>query len=368
MTRIAIDARKYFDYGIGSYIQDLASALSSMQTSHSYRLLASSSDLERISAPAGWRKERCEYGKYSIGEIAWMGRSVRRSGIDLLHVPHYTLPIGLRGKSVVTIHDLIHLKLPQLFSPVQRMYAATMIRHAVQHAGAVIAVSQKTKDDILERFGASDDCVHVVHNGIRPTFRKLTDVTEITSFRTTHGLQKPFVLYVGNVKPHKNIPTLLRAFNIVRRRLPDMELAFAGGSCLRNTELNALSQQLGIKSSIRDLDQLSEPDLIAAYNGAEVLVLPSLYEGFGFPALEAMACGTPVVVSNGGALPEVVGDAAIVVDAMQHEQFAAEIIELMEDSGKRLHMTQMGHSRAAGFSWTKAGEQTMRIYEEVLSR
>lgn len=368
MASIAIDARKYFDYGIGSYIQNLASALSGMGSKHSYTLLASSSDIARITEPEGWRKAVCDEKKYSIGEIARLGRRAMADGCELFHEPHYTLPSGLQGRSVVTIHDLIHLKFPQLFSPMQRLYAGAMIRYAVNNAGAVIAVSQRTKDDIIERFGVAEESVHVVHNGVRPSFRRLSDNGSITRFRNSQGLEKPYLLYVGNVKPHKNIPTLLRAFAGVRSRFPELNLVFAGGSCLRDSGLETLSLQLGCSKSIRDLGQLSEPDLVTAYNGADVVVLPSLYEGFGFPALEAMACGVPVVVSNGGALPEVVGDAAIVVEATQHEQFSAAILELLENSEKRSELIQSGLARAAGFTWEKAGTETLRIYEKVLGR
>ena len=209
MARIAIDARKYFDYGIGSYIQNLASALSEMHTTHEFTLFAGSSDLANMKPPTGWRIEKADYGKYSIGEIALLGRHALAGKAELFHEPHYTLPARLKGRSVVTVHDLIHLKMPQYFSVVQRTYAAVMLRHAVKHAGAVIAVSQKTKDDILEAFKIDDDRVTVVHNGVRPVFRKLDDRNAIIKFRESRKLEKPFLLYVGNVKPHKNIPMLL---------------------------------------------------------------------------------------------------------------------------------------------------------------
>jgi glycosyltransferase involved in cell wall biosynthesis len=368
MAHIAIDARKYFDYGIGSYIQNLASALSGMRTKHSFTLLAGSRDLGRIHPPEGWRTMKADYGKYSLGELAFLGRKALADRVDLFHEPHYTLPAGLKGRSVVTIHDLIHLKLPQYFSVLQRGYAREMLRHAVRHAGAIIAVSQKTKDDILDMFGVEAERVAVVHNGVRPVFRRIDDGNVVEQFRRSRSLNRPYILYVGNVKPHKNIPALLHAFADLHSGHPDLDLVFAGGSCLQNRELEALCARLHIEKSIRDLNQLVEPDLVAAYNGAAMVVLPSFYEGFGFPALESMACETPVIVSNAGALPEVVGNAATIVDPARPSELAQAMRELLEDSEKRGRAIAKGKVRAGGFSWQKTGEQTLRVYEKVLAQ
>ncbi len=368
MAKITIDARKYFDYGIGSYIQNLASVLFGLHTKHEFTLLAGSADIDRMEAPEGWRKVQSDYGKYSLGEIAFLGRKALASETELFHEPHYTLPAGLKGRSVVTIHDLIHLKMPQYFSIVQRGYAATMMRYAVQHAGAIITISQKTKDDVLEAFHVDEESVTVVHLGVHPVFRKLEDKSSVERFRVLHGLEKPFVLFVGNVKPHKNIPTLLSAFAQVRTKIRGLDLVFVGGSCLLDANLAAHARSLGITGSIHDLNHVSESELITAYNAAEVVVLPSLYEGFGFPALEAMACGTAVVVSSGGALPEIVGEAAIIVDPLRPEELAEAIRATLEDSQRRSSLIEKGFKRAGEFTWQKTGEKTLKIYEKVLDR
>jgi glycosyltransferase involved in cell wall biosynthesis len=368
MAKIAIDARKYFDYGIGSYIQNLASVLSSMHTTHEFTLIASAADIGNFEAPAGWRKQRSDYPKYSLGEFAFLGRNALASGAELFHEPHYTLPSGLKGRSVVTIHDLTHLKAPQYFSILQRGYAAMMMRHAVGNAGAIIAISQKTKDDILEAFHLDEDSVTVVYLGVRPVFRQLEDRNSIKSLRVTRGLQKPFVLFVGNVKPHKNIPALLSAFAQVHATVHNLDLVFAGSSCLSDPSLAEQARALGITGAIRDLNRVTESELVAAYNAAEVVVLPSFNEGFGYPPLESMACGTPVVVSSGGALPEVVGDAAIIIDPLRPDELAEAIRTTLEDSQKRATLIERGKKRAAAFSWQKTGEQTLTIYEKVLDR
>ncbi|MCX6135646.1 MAG: glycosyltransferase family 1 protein [Ignavibacteriales bacterium] len=368
MANITIDARKYFDFGIGSYIQNLASALSGMRTKHAFTLLASALDIGRIEAPDGWRKEQTDFGKYSIGEIALLGRKALASDTELFHEPHFTLPSGLKGRSVVTIHDLIHLKMPQYFSAVQRGYAAMMIGYAVRNAGAIIVDSQKTKDDILGAFRISEDSVEVVYLGVHAAFRQLEDRSTVERFRVTHGVHKPFVLFVGNVKPHKNIPALLSAFAQVQAKVRDIDLVFVGGSFLADAKLVEQARALGIIGAIHDLNRISESELVAAYNAAELVVLPSFYEGFGFPPLESMACGTPVVVSTGGSLPEVVGEAATIIDPSRPEELAEAIRRTLEDSQKRTVLIEKGKKRAAGFTWQKTGEKTLAIYEKVLDR
>ena len=368
MAHIAIDARKYFDFGIGSYIQNLISALPELRSKHTYSLLVAPDDVQRIQCPQEWRKHSTPYKRYSLGELMLLGRQARSLGADIFHEPHYTLPTGLKGRSVVTIHDLIHLKMPQFFSPAQRIYARAVIGHAVRHAGAVIVDSQKTKDDILETFKAQEQDVEVIHLGIRPIFRKLEDRTIVERFLSAAELKRPYVLYVGNVKPHKNIRTLLSAFAQVRTKRDDLELVFVGGSCKEDRSLSEQAQRLGIIGAVRDLHHVSDEELVCAYNGAEVLVLPSLYEGFGYSALEAMACGTPTVVSTGGSLPEVVGIASLIVDPSRPEELAEALLSVVRDPEMKRDLIAKGRINVQRFSWRATAGKTLEVYEKVLSR
>jgi glycosyltransferase involved in cell wall biosynthesis len=367
MPTIAIDARKYFDFGIGSYIQNLIVSLSTINGHHQYVVYLSPGDFKNVSLPVGWAKRESRFRKYSLGELFVYGRDVRTAGVDLFHEPHYTLPLGLRKRSVVTVHDLIHLKL-HYFSGLKRLYARTVLHHAVRSAGAIIAVSQRTKDDLVEMFNIPAESVTVVHNGVGSVFRPLGGTDLVKRFRQSHALDRPYVLYVGNIKPHKNIPTLLRAFAMVRKSHPELDLAFAGGSCLADDSLLHLCRELRITDSIHDLGQLRDSELVYAYNGAEMLVLPSFYEGFGFPPLEAMACGIPAVVSSGGSVPEVVGDAAIICDPNEPQTFSDSIISLLNDSEKRGNLVSRGKRQAQQFSWKESAEKTLAVYNMVLER
>ncbi|MBI3363703.1 MAG: glycosyltransferase [Ignavibacteriae bacterium] len=199
MAHIAIDARKYFDFGIGTYIQCLAGALSKLSTAHTFSLYVAPHDAARIVPPDGWKMRSVPYGKYSVSEFMLFGFRVRRDGVQLFHEPHYTLPAGLKGRSVVTIQDLAQLRLPQYFTPLQRAYAHFMIQHALRHAGAVLTTSQFTRHDIMDKFGLDASRVIVVPLGIRDVFQPISDTQRLDRFRVRNGLEKPYILYVGNM-------------------------------------------------------------------------------------------------------------------------------------------------------------------------
>lgn len=367
MPTIAIDARKYFDFGIGIYIQNLISSYPLFNTSYHFRLYVSVSEKAKVRAPREWELRETHYGKYSPGEFLLFGRQALKDGVDLFHAPHYTLPSGLRGHSVVTIHDLIHLKLPQYFSLAQRGYARFMVGQAARHAGAVITSSENTKADLLHLFGIAEERVRVVHLGISESFHPI-EAARIEQFRKKHVLAEPYLLFVGNVKQHKNIATLIKAFSRVRSRHPELRLVFVGGTCLQDQSLAQLARDLGVNALIRDLGRISEEDVLGAYNAAEMLVFPSLYEGFGFPVVEAMACGIPTVVSNGGSLPEVAGDASILCDPHEPDSFVEAIEILLTDSARRAALIKLGLERVRRFTWHETAKQTLQVYAQVLER
>lgn len=366
MALIGLDGRKYFDFGIGTYIRHLVQAFYELRTSHSFVLFVSPEDKLQIQAPDGMSKVESRYGKYSVGEFVNYGTLIRRQQIDLFHEPHYTLPAGLKGRSVVTIHDLIHLKFPQYFNALQRTYAAFMMRYAVENAGAVIAVSKRTKEDILERFRVPDDRVHVIYNGVSNRFRKNERSDSLEHFKKSYALSEPFILYVGGLKPHKNIPVLLNAFKILRASHKEVNLVFAGEQFFEDVGLSNQAHELGVSNAIKDLGKLEGDDLVSLYNLADVVVLPSLYEGFGFSALETMACGTPVIVSDRGSLPEIVGDGAIIFEAEKPESFAEALKRVLDDTHLQSQLIERGLKQASKFSWKETASKTLQLYESLL--
>jgi glycosyltransferase involved in cell wall biosynthesis len=367
MPTIAIDARKYFDFGIGIYIQNLIASFPLFPTSHRFRLYVSAADKQKVAVPNGWELCETRYGKYSPGEFLFFGRQALKDGVDLFHAPHYTLPSGLRGHSVVSIHDLIHLRFPQYFTPAQRAYARFMVGQAARYAGAVITSSENTKADLIDLFHIEENRVKVVHLGIGQRFQPIEQEL-VQRFRREFDLSIPFLLSVGNVKPHKNLSTLLRAFSRVRSRYSDLQLVFVGGRCLQDRPLADLARELGVTNAIRDLGRISEENVLAAYNAAEMLVFPSLYEGFGYPVVEAMACGTPTVVSTGGSLREVAGDASLQCDPHNPDSFAEAIELILTDAERRASLVKLGIERAKRFSWQATTAQTLKVYDQVLEQ
>ncbi len=366
MATIGIDARKYFDLGIGTYIQNLVKALSGLSSAYSFALFTQKGNSSAINIPTDWRKIDVAYRKYSVSEIALLGYYSRRKGVELFHSPHYTLPIGLEGHSVVTIQDLIHLRFPQYFNRVQQTYARFTIGHAVRSAGAIITASEFTKRDILRIFPVDEKKIHVISYGIGHEFRRLENQNKLKEFRTRFDLVNPFLLYVGSVKPHKNVSVLLKAFREIHKRNKDLKLVLVGERLEKNEMLLHEAESLGVRDLIQCLGYLSIEDLVLAYNSAEVLVLPSLCEGFGFPVLESMACETPVVASNAGSLPEVAGDAAIIFHPEKVKELSSALENILADISLRKELVERGKQHVAQYSWENAARQTLSVYESLM--
>ncbi len=367
MAVIAIDGRKYFDFGIGTYIQQLVKSLSLLGSGHKFILYSSPSDIPAIALPSGWTIADAKYPKYSLSEIGPFGLQIRRDKVDVFHEPHYTLPFGIKDISVVTIHDIIHLRFADRFGRLQRTYSHAMIWHSLRNSRFVIADSEFTKRDILSTFRVNPDKIKVIHLGVGEQYRQLRVNREFDDFRQRFGIKRQFILYVGNVMRHKGIETLLEAFRLIRTST-DLDLVLVGGSIRQDPALGALASDSGIAERIKELGRLKDDDLVTAYNAAEVLVMPSRYEGFGLPALEAMACGTPVLVSNAASLPEVVGDAAIIFGVGNSRELADGLLRLMKEAALRQEMIRKGQERAKKFTWTETAVRTLDLYQQIIAQ
>lgn len=367
MPTIGIDARKYFDLGIGTYIQNLTHQLPLCERTHRYVLFVNRNDRAHLPMLEEWTIRIAPFKKYSVGEMLLFAGRATEAGVDLFHSPHYTLPFRLKSKSVVTIHDLIPLRFPEYFSAIKRVYAYSIMNHAVRSADAVITVSEFTRKDILETFRIDPDKVHVIYNGVHTKFARLTDSSKVMEFKRKHRIENAkIILYVGSVKPHKNVETLMMAFSKLRRRMPHVLLIFAGEALNMGKGLPELIGRLSLNDSIRELGRLTDDELVVAYNAADVLVMPSRYEGFGLPVLEAMACGTPVIASTVASVPEIVGEAGILVDPEDSDWLSASLETILSDISLRQRLVELGMQRAAKFSWRDTAEKTLRLYNRVL--
>ena len=289
--------------------------------------------------------------------------AARRAGLDLLHGMAYVGPLGSGCPFVVTIHDLSFLLYPQSFRPLNRLYLKLFARLSAQRARRVIAVSESTKRDAVKQYGIAPEQVDVVHNGVDPAFHPLP-AGQVSAFRADRGLPERFILFVGTLEPRKNIARLIQAYAQLPGARPP--LFFVGGKGWFYDEIFALVERLNLGAEVHFAGYVSTDELPWWYNAADLFVYPSLYEGFGLPPLEAMACGTPVVTSTASSLPEVVGQAGLLVEPTDTEGLAAAMGRSLTDGDLRVQMKAMGLARAAGFSWQETARRTADSYRRAV--
>lgn len=362
---IGLDVRKYFDFGIGTYIQNLMLQFDN-DNSLRYTVIAEPGSIETIR-----HRHRAEVignssGKYSLGELFSVSRQINNAKVDLFHSPHYTQPYNLKCKSVVTVHDLIHLRFPEYFSLAQRTYARLMIRHACTASDLVIVDSDFTKSELLDQFSIKPEKIRTVHLGVGGKFFAEKDDRSVQQFRAKHNITKPYILYTGNAKPHKNIGVLIRAFAQMRNA-KEYVLVFSGEGTANVPELIRLAEETGCRNAIIDVGRLPEDDLVNAYQDARCVVLPSLYEGFGLPVVEAMAARTPVIGARAASIPEVMGDGGLLFDPSSPDDLTDKLQRVLDDDTLRASLVAKGTERVKQFSWEVCAAQTLRLYREVLS-
>ena len=285
---------------------------------------------------------------------------------DVLFVPAHSLPLHHPDASVVTVHDLGYLYFPEEHGRAARVVRHWSNRWSAARAARTIAISRATRDDLVAHYRVAARRISIVHHGYSPDFRPVRDPARLDVVRTRHGLGGPFFLFVGTLQPRKNYERLLRAFDQFAgsSREPHL-LALAGARGWQQGRLQRALRTMDHRSRVRLLDYVPQDDLPSLMSAADVLVLPSLYEGFGLPALEAMACGTPVLASNTSALPEVVDDAGLLVDPLDVGAIAAGLTRLAGDPGLRADLSARGRTRAAEFTWERAGRETLAVLRDA---
>ncbi|HEY7061965.1 MAG TPA: glycosyltransferase family 1 protein [Chloroflexota bacterium] len=299
-----------------------------------------------------------------LWEQALQPAALRQASVDLLHSLAFVQPVLWRGPSVVSFMDLSFLRFPRAFNRGNRLYLATMARAAVRRADHLLAISEHTRQDLIRLLGAAPERVTVTYCGVDGAFRPL-DAAEVRAYRERRGLPERFLLYVGTLEPRKNVPRLLEGYALLRARGPAPPLVLAGARGWGLTGLDARVAALGLGDSVRFLGYVPTAELPLCYNAASVFVYPSLYEGFGLPPLEALACGTPVVASNASSLPEALGDAALLVDPRDTAGLAAALAAVLADEPLRERLRAAGFAQVQRFSWGRMAEQTHAVYHAV---
>jgi glycosyltransferase involved in cell wall biosynthesis len=373
--RIAIDYTPAIaqSAGIGRYTRNLVVALAQVASDDQFTLFSSEPPLKERGFPQApqMRPRVVALGNRRL-TIAWhrmrlpIPAELLMGAADVVHGPDFSLPPTLRARRVVTVHDLAFITHPQCAVPALVAYLNRVVPRAVHAADRVIAVSQRTADDLAERLGVPPSKIRVIHLGIDPAFSAQHHPERIAALRQRYGLAQPFALAVSTIEPRKNYERLIAAF-AQAARAPDgpRMLVIAGRKGWLYEGVFAAVQTQAVQDKVRFLDYLPDDELPTLYHAASVLAMPSIYEGFGIPVLEAMASGIPVVCSTGGSLPEVAGDAALLVDPEDVGGLAGALRRLVADDDLRQTLVARGLQRVRSFSWESAARAHLSVYHEA---
>jgi glycosyltransferase involved in cell wall biosynthesis len=374
--RVAIDAIPLVaaKTGVGHYTDALAEWLARTHPDHTYELVSpfdfafTTGRHNGSPAPENLGKRfmpvRSVFRKWWLVGLPSL---LHISPVDVFHGTNYCVPVFAPCPTVVTIHDLSLFTQAATHEDDNVRRGRRRLPIMARRATMIIAPSEWTRREIIEHFGVGPEKVRVVAEAAREKMRP-TPIEEARAVLDRHGVRRPYLLYTGTIEPRKNLLTLLRAYDeLLRASEHRPQLVLCGGRGWLCDEVFELVAHLKLEEQVRFTGYVADEDLPALYSSAEVFVYPSLYEGFGLPPLEAMACGTPVITSDAASLPEVVGDAGLTVGPREVPALARSLARLLGDDAMREHFRRAGLERAAGFSWARAADETQAVYDEVFT-
>ncbi len=380
--RIGVDARFYSEQGHGRYLRNLIAELAKIDNENEYIIFLREKDYTKFQLPnSNFKKVLAEVRWYTLREQTILLKIFLDAKLDLLHVPHFNVPIFYTRPFIVTIHDLTITHFPSIRSTTLPLYLWKIkrigyhisLRLSLMRAKHIIAVSNFTKQDILRDYPSiKEKKISVIHEAIAEEFvkqsaRVLVDDPNIARVKKSHGISKQYLLYIGNVHPHKNIERFIRVFHKLQSDLSgNIQLVLVGKDDYFMKRLKMENEVMANGKSIVWTGFVPDEDLIPLFKGAACFVFPSLTEGFGIPPLEAMACGTPTVVSNAGSLPEVCGDASAYFNPTDEKEMYDVLKEVLEDEALRLTLIQKGYEQVKKYSWKKLTEETLKVYNKVI--
>lgn len=368
--RIGIDARLvyYHQAGIGQYILRLTQALARIDRQDHFVLFKSRKDSTHLVDQPNFKVQSLWTPSHHRFERLAMSLELAPHPLDILHSPDFIPPSSARCPTVITVHDLAFLLYPRFLTRDSARYYG-QVDLAARDADHIIAVSESTKRDTVNLLGVPENKISVIHEAAHPLFAPMSKQDALKQVHNQYRTSGDLILFVGTIEPRKNIPTLLKAFRYLKDNYRSQAtLVIAGNRGWLVEEVDALIDQLGLEGSVRCLGGVPNEELVYLYNASKLFVFPSIYEGFGLPPLEAMACGTPVIVSNTSSLPEVVGDAAWLVNPEDIEGLAVAIHRILSDDKLAAQMREKGLKRSAVFSWERAARETLEVYRKVAGR
>lgn len=372
--RIALDGRYIQDHfpGIGRYTYALAYHLPRLNPEDVFLLLLSPTarntrfDLKGTSALPNVEPIQVTAAPFSLRQQWEIPQILRRYGADLYHTPYYVIPYVSPCPILVTVHDLIPLHFPQsLPRPRLAILYSLLVRACAHRANHLLVDSAASMRDLEKKLGVPPRKMTCVYLGVDASFSPRPPEM-VAAYRSKKGLHKPYVLYVGINKPHKNLPTLLQAWSLLAPSLQRSHtLVLAGPQDPRYLEVRALADRLGISESVRFFGPAPEEELPLLYQGATCFIFPSLYEGFGLPILEAMAMGVPVACSRISSMPEIAGEAAYLFDPHDPQAIANALNTLLTQPDLRQRLTSLGQAQARHFTWERTAKETYAVYRRM---
>jgi len=370
--RIGIDTSSvsHSKAGVGCYTKNLYSELSKKRFNNEFLLF----NLKETS-PVKNKKRRII--KKIIGALKYMARDqiilpmiIRLNGINLFHSPAFICPLIKTSKVIITIHDLAYMLYPDKFINSYRRYLQFWVPISIKIADKIITDSVCSKNDIMRCLKVPESKIEVVYLGKSEKFKQINNLNIIEEFKNRYGLKDDFILYVGTIEPRKNISTLIKAYKklVDSNSQQPIKLVIAGAKGWKYSDIFKLIDEYKLNDDIIFPGHIPDEELPILYNCAKLFVYPSIYEGFGLPVLEAMACGVPVITSNTSSLPEIVKDAGIMIPPMDEQELSEAIKKVLSNKPLRESLIQKGLKRAEYFSWEKTAQNTLAIYNKVLSK
>ncbi len=355
--RIAIDTQTTLGQksGFGFYVKNLVEALAKVDHQNKYFLISPQTEKD-FSTP-----QRLLWDQMTFPNRA------RKAKVDLLHQPCFSAPLLYPGKVVVTCHDLISVFFPENLPLASRLFYSQWEPFSYRKASKIIAISEHTKKDLMAFLKIPEEKIRVIRLAASSDFRPVKSPKILKKVQKKYRTGADYILDVGTLEPRKNLPFLVRAYALAVREGVDVKLVITGKKGWYFEGLFKLVDDLNLKDRVIFSGYVAEKDLPALYSGARAFVFPSLYEGFGLPPLEAMACGTPVISSSTSSMPEVIGKAGILISPKDERVWARNILKILHDKALGRTLSQMGLRQAKKFSWEETARQTIDVYQEVLN-
>jgi len=375
--RIVIDARLYGPHvakGLGRYVQQVVDGLLEIDSENEYVVLLRQDNWDDCPERPNLKKVLAPWRWYSIAEQLYLSRLLKKLKPDLVHFPHFNVPLFYRGPFVVTIHDLIlrrhHSRRASthgwlVFWLKKRLYLR-VIASGIKRAKNIITISEFTKNEIIHFYPRAKNKIVVIYEGLTDTRPFLTPKSDDNNALVRYNIVKPYLLYVGNVYPHKNLEKLLDAYQVLQSKWSG-QLILVGQKDYFYDRLEKLAAKKGFKDKVLCLGYVPDDDLAALYRQAALYVFPSLYEGFGLPPLEAMAQNLPVICSDIPCLREICGPAAEYFKPTDANDMANKILNLLSNQNRQTELRQLGLEQIKKYNWQKTVVEHLKIYQEILN-